>query len=46
MPSSLPHYPCATTTWPIYCETGSLKWILWSNLMPLTIIVVECVSVA
>jgi len=46
MPFSLLHYPRATTTWAIYCETGSLKWTPWSNLMPLTISVVACVSVA
>jgi ferrous iron transport protein B len=43
---SLLHYPCATTTWTIYRETGSVKWTLWSNLMPLTIAVVVCGLVA
>jgi len=43
---SLLHYPCATTTWTIYRETGSVKWTLWSNLMPLTIAVLVCGLVA
>lgn len=43
---SLLHYPCATTTWTIYRETRSVKWTLWSNLMPLTIAVVVCALVA
>ncbi|MCG3138935.1 MAG: Fe(2+) transporter FeoB [Phycisphaerae bacterium] len=43
---SLLHYPCATTTWTIYRETGSVKWTIWSNLMPLILAVVVCASVA
>jgi len=39
---SLLHYPCATTTWTIYRETGSVKWTLLANLMPLTIAVLVC----
>jgi ferrous iron transport protein B len=43
---SLLHYPCTTATWTIYRETRSVKWTLWSNLMPLTIAVVVCAVVA
>jgi len=43
---SLLHYPCATTTWTIYRETGSIKWTVWSNLMPLTIALLACGAVA
>jgi len=43
---SLLHYPCATTSWTIYRETGSAKWTLVANLMPLTIAVVVCALVA
>ena len=43
---SLLHYPCTTTTWTIYRETGSVKWTLWANLMPLTLAVLVCAAVA
>ncbi len=43
---SLLHYPCATTTWTIYRETRSVKWTVWSNLMPLTLAVLFCAAVA
>ncbi len=43
---SLLHYPCATTTWTIYRETGSVKWTLWANLMPLTLALIACALVA
>jgi ferrous iron transport protein B len=43
---SLVHYGCATTTWTIYRETGSVKGTLWSNLMPVSIAVRACVAVA
>jgi ferrous iron transport protein B len=43
---SLLHYPCATTTWTIYRETRSVKWTIWSNLMPLSIALVVCFAVA
>jgi ferrous iron transport protein B len=43
---SLLHYPCATTTWTIYRETGSVKWTLVANLMPLAIAMVVCACVA
>ncbi|HUU95596.1 MAG TPA: hypothetical protein VM487_07640 [Phycisphaerae bacterium] len=43
---SLLHYPCTTITWTIYRETGSLKWALWSNVMPLSIAITVCIAVA
>ncbi len=43
---SLLHFPCTTTTWTIYRETGSIKWTLWANLMPLTLAIVACMAVA
>ena len=43
---SLLHYPCSTTTWTIWRETRSVKWTLWSNLMPLTLAIVVCIVVA
>ncbi len=43
---ALLHYPCATTTWTIYRETRSWKWTIFSNLMPLTLAIAACGSVA
>jgi ferrous iron transport protein B len=43
---SLLHYPCTTTTWTIYRETRSVKWTLWSNLMPLSLAIIVCALVA
>ncbi len=43
---SLLHYPCATTTWTIYRETGSWKWTIFSNLMPLALALLACAAVA
>ncbi|MGD8452026.1 MAG: nucleoside recognition domain-containing protein [Phycisphaerae bacterium] len=43
---SLLHFPCATATWTIYRETRSVKWTLWSNLMPLALALVVCAAVA
>ncbi len=40
------HYPCATTSWTIYRETQSWKWTLWANLMPLTLAILACATVA
>jgi ferrous iron transport protein B len=34
---SLAHNPCSTTLYTIYKETGSLKWMLVSALLPLSI---------
>ena len=39
---SLLHYPCATTTHTIWKETGSAKWTLLSNLVPLTVAFFVC----
>ena len=39
---SLLHYPCATTTHTIWKETGSAKWTLLSNLIPLTVAFFVC----
>ena len=43
---SLLHYPCTTTTWTIWRETGSRKIALWANLLPLGIAIVVCATVA
>ncbi len=43
---SLLHNPCATTSWTIYKETGSVKWTVWANLMPLALAVLVCGLVA
>jgi ferrous iron transport protein B len=40
------HYPCATTSWTIYRETGSWKWTLLANAMPLTLAILACGAVA
>ncbi|MBI1320979.1 MAG: ferrous iron transporter B [Candidatus Hydrogenedens sp.] len=36
------HNPCTTTTMTIYKETGSVKWTVLSNLIPLTVAVACC----
>ncbi|MFQ5424118.1 MAG: nucleoside recognition domain-containing protein [Phycisphaerae bacterium] len=43
---SLLHFPCGTTSWTIYRETGSWRWTALANLMPLTLAVVVCATVA
>jgi ferrous iron transport protein B len=43
---SVLHYPCATTTHTIWKETGSVKWTLISNLIPLVIAFLVCFAVA
>lgn len=43
---SLLHYPCGTTLLTIYKETKSLKWSLFSALMPLSIAVAVTFVVA
>ncbi len=43
---SLLHYPCTTTTLTIFAETGSAKWTVVSNLLPLAIAVGVCVAVS
>jgi ferrous iron transport protein B len=39
---SVLHYPCATTTHTIWKETGSLKWTILSNLIPLIVAFLVC----
>jgi ferrous iron transport protein B len=43
---SLLHNPCSTTLLTIYRETKSLKWTLWSALMPIGIGFAVCGLVA
>lgn len=39
---SVLHYPCSTTTLTIWKETGSPRWTLLSNLIPLGIAIIVC----
>ncbi len=39
------HFPCATTLWTIKKETGSLKWTIFSALLPTVVGVVLCIIV-
>ncbi|MFD3158627.1 nucleoside recognition domain-containing protein [Haloimpatiens sp. FM7330] len=39
---SLLHFPCGTTVWTIKRETGSIKWTLFSILMPTAIAIIIC----
>ncbi|WP_459195525.1 nucleoside recognition domain-containing protein [Wukongibacter baidiensis] len=43
---SLLHFPCGTTLWTIRKETGSVKWTLFSALMPTAIAITVCFIVA
>jgi ferrous iron transport protein B len=43
---SLIHNPCSTTIFTIYKETGSLKWTLFSAIMPVILGFIVCFSVA
>jgi ferrous iron transport protein B len=43
---SVLHYPCATTTHTIWKETGSVRWTLLSNLIPLTVAFLACFIVS
>jgi len=43
---SLIHNPCSTTIFTIYKETGSLKWTIFSTLMPVILGFIVCFSVA
>lgn len=43
---SLCHNPCSTTLYTIYRETGSIKWTVWSALLPTAIGVLLCLVVA
>ncbi len=40
------HYPCTTTSYNIYKETGSWKWVGVANALPLTIALFACIAVA
>jgi len=42
---SLLHYPCATTSWTIYRETGSWRWTIFANMLTLGIAVIACLVV-
>jgi len=43
---SLIHNPCSTTIFTIYKETGSLRWTIFSTLMPVILGFIVCFSVA
>ena len=43
---SLCHNPCSTTLYTIYKETGSLKWTVWSAVIPTALGVILCALVA
>lgn len=43
---SLLHYPCSTTLWTIYRESGSAKWTILSALIPLGVACTVCFMVA
>ena len=43
---SVLHYPCATTTHTIWKETGSVKWTVLSNLIPLIVAFLVCLVAA
>jgi ferrous iron transport protein B len=43
---SLIHNPCSTTIYTIYKETGSIKWTLFSSLMPVILGLTVCFLVA
>lgn len=43
---SLCHNPCSTTLYTIYKETGSVRWTVWSAVIPLGIGIVLCAGTA
>jgi ferrous iron transport protein B len=43
---SLLHYPCSTTLWTMWKESGSIKWTLLAALLPLVIACMVCFTVA
>ena len=43
---SLMHNPCSTTIYTIYKETGSVKWTVFSTVLPIIMGVVVCFFVA
>lgn len=42
---TLCHFPCSTTLWTIYKETKSIRWSVWSVILPLLTGIVLTVSV-
>ena len=43
---SLIHNPCSTTIYTIYKETGSLKWTVFSSVVPVILGITICFLVA
>jgi ferrous iron transport protein B len=43
---SVLHFPCGTATYTIWKETGSVKWTVLSNLIPLILAFIACFIVA
>lgn len=43
---SLLHFPCGTTLFTIYRETGGYKWVCWAALIPLATACLACTLVA
>jgi len=43
---SLIHNPCSTTIYTIYKETGSIKWTVFSSLVPVVLGLIVCFLVA
>ncbi|MBA7693578.1 hypothetical protein ES703_102164 [subsurface metagenome] len=43
---SVLHFPCGTATYTIWKETGSVKWTVLSNLIPLAVAFITCFIVA
>jgi ferrous iron transport protein B len=43
---SVLHFPCGTATYTIWKETGSVKWTILSNLIPLIVAFITCFIVA
>ncbi len=42
---TLCHFPCSTTVLTIHKESGSLKWTLWSIIIPLAVGIILCSAV-
>jgi len=43
---SLLHFPCGTTLWTIWRESGSIKWTALAALIPLAVACAVCLAVA
>jgi ferrous iron transport protein B len=39
-------WPCSTTSWTIWRETGSVRWTLYANLLPTALGLLVCAMVA